>query len=197
MPITHDRRPPGRPGTRRRPPRGHATLAPTKRTELTAALPHASAAVTFLTDNQQPELAAAVQTVIDYAVEKAAATARKSERDARRFTCSLYVERDFRDRLKSVKTDDDTLNTVITERFEQFLAGTWTPPEPVRAAHGSQPDKVSTSVILPKDLFDQVDAKAKDTATTSELGYSLRNARQVAIAALAEAYPMPEQEPAE
>ncbi len=114
MPITNDRRPPGRPATRRRPPRGHATLG-----------------------------------------------------------------------------------AISAERFEAVLAGTWTPPEPVRAVHGSQPDKVSTSVILSKDLFDRVDALAKDPETTARLGYSLRNARQVAIAALAEAYPMPAEEPAE
>lgn len=193
MPTTHSRRPPGRRDKRRR-PEGHA-LAPSQKTgkrAVRAVAPTAQDAVDYLRTQGKTDMAEAVEVVLEYAT---AATPQYGDS-----AVSLFVDRAFRDRVKRA-AEEATVDLTVTvlEGFENFLAGTWEPPQPERMAKGSKPDKVSMSVRAPADLVERVDTRAEEFA--SEQGWSMArgyklNARQVAIAYLAHVYPMPEEAPA-
>lgn len=193
VPTTHSRRPPGRPAQQRRRPEGHATVPRNStRAHAIEALPDAREAVTYLKAQGEDERAAAVAAVVDYAQEAIDASIRKARRDTELDpNYSLYVEDTFRTWVRTAADKaGKELAAVVTAGMNDFLNGRWTPPAPVRAPKGQTPTKVSLNVRISEDLFDQVDALAKDPDATAERGYAL-NARQVAIAALARAFPKP------
>jgi hypothetical protein len=201
VPIINDRRPPGRREVRR--PRGHA-MPPTKRTRITAALPVARTAATFLREQGEPGMAEAVETTIEWAERAEKAAALQADIDSRLDpNYSLHVDKEFRAYVQEAakasaeaegRDPRKELTRVVTEELEAFRDGRWTPPAPVRSAYGSSPGKVNLNVRIRQDLFDQVDAMAKDPEQVAARGYAL-NARHVAIAALADRFGVELQQP--
>ena len=166
-------------------------MPPTKRTRIAAALPVARQAAAFLREQGEPGMADAVETTIEWATRAEKSVALQASIDAGLDpNYSLHVDKQFRAHVRAAAEEKGKdLASVVVKGLEAFRDGKWTPPAPVRARHGSAPEKVSLNVRIPKDLFDQVDALAKDPEQAGERGYAL-NARQVAIAALAKAFPV-------
>ncbi|MFJ1993048.1 hypothetical protein [Streptomyces asiaticus] len=166
-------------------------MPPTKRTRITAALPVARDAAVFLREQGKPGMAEAVETTIEWAERAEQSAARQASIDAGLDpNYSLHVDKEFRTHVRAAAEEKGKdLASVVAKGLEAFRDGTWMPPAPVRARRGSATEKVSLNVRIPKALFDEVDAMAKDPEQAGERGYAL-NARQVAIAALAKAFPM-------
>jgi murein L,D-transpeptidase YcbB/YkuD len=163
-----------------------------KRAEALAAAPTAKKAAAYLKRNGQPEMASALQDVLDFALQAArqqeAAATRESGLNPNH---ALYVERSFREHVTRSKTTD--LPDVVVPYLERYLAGQWEPERPQRARRHSNPDKANINIRIDKDLWDAVDQKAKDPAGFEARGYKL-NAMQVAIGALRAEYGDPDQD---
>lgn len=173
-------------------------MPPSKRANALAALPTAKEAAAHLKRTGEPRMAAAVADVIAYAEYASAVRERAAEREAAAApSYSLRIDRALRDHVHATGAASGTeIPSAVTSRLEAFVAGTWTPQPSGRAARGTSPEKADLNVRVPKDLFDRVDALAKDPAAIAERGFKL-TARQVAIAALTEAFPLPEPAEAE
>ncbi|MGW5694528.1 hypothetical protein ACWEWX_27375 [Streptomyces asiaticus] len=157
------------------------------RAAFTAAVPIANDAITYLREQDQPRLADAVETILVFGAISADAVARKAALDTTSMPSqSIQVSKELYDRVQGTNYAE-----LVREKLDAFWEGEWTPDKPKRAPRGQE--KAWLNIRIPADLWDQVNARAKDPALSEERGYKL-NARQVVIAALRDEFP-PEPEP--
>lgn len=160
-----------------------------KRTDAIAALPMAKKAAARLHEDGEVEMAEAVHELVRFASpagQRREATALRGAGLAP--NRPLQVHRDFRTHVNARKTTG--LPDVVVPYLERFLAGEWMPGRHKRVRWGSPADKVNINIRIPSDLWDAVDALAKDPAASQDRGYKL-TAMQVAIAALHEEFAEP------
>jgi hypothetical protein len=104
----------------------------------------------------------------------------------------LDVPEEFRDFVRDAeKAGGPAASLVLRDGFAAFLDGSWTPPKPPRAPRGQRVTKIRMVAQVNEEIRDQVDKRGKDPELAGERGYRL-NAQQVAIAALLDAYRVPE-----
>lgn len=172
-------------------------MPPRKREKMLATVPDTERAITFLRNEGQSAMAKAVQTTLDYAVEAAQPAGDKAARaesnaDPNR---SINVGKPFRDHVRAMaEAESVDVARLIRRKLAEFCDGTWLPFERERAAMGTAPEKAFITVRVSDDLWKRVDALGKDPDAIAWRGYKL-NARQVAIAALRERFPMPGDKP--
>lgn len=202
VPTTNRGRPPGR-RDRRRPPEGRAVTATNKRAALRAATPPTREAIRFLKANGEKELAAAVATVLKAALEFADSRDRAATRESGlEQNRAVSVAAEFRDHVHAVKGDADLVD-VVTTRMRDFLAGTWMPRKeefdagtwtlPLRGygSIGPTVPRKNLNMRIPTAVWTATNELGEDPAAVAERGYKL-TAPQVAIAALEEAFGLPD-----
>lgn len=104
----------------------------------------------------------------------------------------LDVPEEFRTFVRDAeKAGGPDASLVLRDAFAKFLDGPWTPPRPPRAPRGQGITKVRMTIQVNEKIRDQVEQQGTDSELAGARGYRL-NAQQVALAALLDAYQVPE-----
>lgn len=153
--------------------------------------------IAYLRTAKKDRQADAIETMLSLAEDAVHATEAQAELDAR-------LDQPFAVQVESglwsrASKGAPNMSEVLIEGWEKFLAGEWTPVQPVRAGHGQGLAKAPVNVRAPKELIQRVEAEAarlvEENGWPTGRGYLL-NARQVAAQWLALKFPAPEQEEA-
>ncbi|NUP45418.1 MAG: hypothetical protein HOY76_52430 [Streptomyces sp.] len=104
----------------------------------------------------------------------------------------LDVPKPFRDFVRTAaEGEGKDPSIVLRDGFSRFLSGEWAPAEPPRAKKGQSTEKVRMSVQVNSEVRDWVEQRGTDPELVAARGYRLL-AAQVALAAVVEAYDVPE-----
>jgi hypothetical protein len=131
----------------------------------------------------------ALQLLTDYARERAEQGVAKAKRDAvTMVNKGIDVPKVFKEHVYAHAADSTHIPTVVGRSLQDFVHGDWTPGRPSRAKPGTKPESTMLNVRVDKALWELANAHGKDPEQIAARGYKL-TANQVAIAALAEAFP--------
>ncbi|MFD8626626.1 hypothetical protein ACFV4E_22545 [Streptomyces hygroscopicus] len=105
----------------------------------------------------------------------------------------MDVPEEFRDRVQAAARHDRAeLSRTLRDAYARFLSGEWTPPKPKYAPRGHGMSKVRMVIQVNSAVRDQVKAAGADPKRVKARGGYKLSPRQVALAALMDAYDVPE-----
>jgi hypothetical protein len=165
-------------------------MPPSKRAKVHEAAPYAEQAIESLRSRGAVRQADAVQTVLDYALHAAGQAEARSTQGG---NPNISIPIDYALHMRAY-AGSRNLTADVLEGWKEFLAGTWEPVKPQRAARGEGLAKSVLNMRAPKDLLAEVQAAADqliaDKGWPMTRGNKL-NPLQIAVQWIARKYPAP------
>lgn len=161
-------RPPGHHRNAGRPPKGPRTSMATKATALINQLTAASARLREVGSDDLAEAVDLALTPQGWSLLRRAQTAAKGTLAP---NAALGMSAGLRDSIKAAaQAAGNLLADDVAEGINAFVAGTFTPPEPVRASRGTAEPKTNLNVRIATELRTAAEQAATNRA--DELGYT-------------------------
>jgi hypothetical protein len=175
-------RPPNRPRSERRPPKGPSVARSRRLTpELTRA--RLTVASDTLRAGGHPDLAEAVDAIL---APRGWELLKREVKDSGQPNLSISTHEPVKQAIEqAAAAAGTTVTAVVDEAFRAFLAGEFEPTQPVRYRRGTAPAKAVINVRPDAELRRQVEEAAQ--AKSAELGWRL-NAGRIAVSYMVHKY---------
>lgn len=178
-------RPPNRPWSDRRPPRGPATV-PASRDDQKRIANLKKASAHLRSTGAPEELADTVDFVLTDEGARFLNRMRWGSVADGNPNLAMSVTPELRARLKALASENGKkLDQIVQEGFARYIDGTWVPPQPVKAKSGAGVEKVNLNIRT--DAGQRTQLAQLKPARSAELGFKVADA-WIALAWLLEEF---------